>query len=126
MDFRQRFLTALAHEEPDRVPLMGMILDTATTNQVLGKPPQDLIALLRKPLLRPILKSLMNNSWCWNRMYYGSASDILESAARLGFDANWTIYFRMRLEADPNNELGLVFHDVWGVPGNSRPTARVA
>jgi hypothetical protein len=114
MDFRQRFLTALAHEEPDRVPLMGMILDTATTNQVLEKRPKDLIALLRKPLLRPILKGLMNNSWFWNRMYYGSASDILESAARLGFDANWTIYFRMRLEPDPNNELGLVFHDVWG------------
>lgn len=114
MDFRERFLAAMAHQEPDRVPVMGLILDTATSNQVLGKPPRDLVQLLRKPLVRPVLKRVLNNSWFWNRIYLGTASDILEASTRLGFDANWTIYYRMFLEPEPATELGLAFHDVWG------------
>jgi len=35
MDFKERILTAMNHEEPDRVPVMGLIMDPATVNQIL-------------------------------------------------------------------------------------------
>jgi hypothetical protein len=114
MNFKERFLTAMNHEEPDRVPVMGLILDTATSNQVLGKQPTDVIAQLQKPVLGRVLKGLMNNPWFRNRTYYRSIADVLESAITLGFDANWTIYYAMQLTADSASPLGLAFHDVWG------------
>ncbi|MBI4517947.1 MAG: hypothetical protein HY699_19250 [Deltaproteobacteria bacterium] len=112
-DFKRRFLTALNHEEPDRVPVMGLILDTATINQVLGKKPTDVVSLMKKPVWRSVLKRLMNTGWYWNRMLYRNIAGALESAVRLGFDANWTIYYQMELNPDPS-PLGLAFHDVWG------------
>jgi len=114
MDFKQRFLAAMHHEEPDRVPVMGLILDAATANPVLGKRPRDIVAQLRKPVLRGVIKRLMNTRWFWNRMYYRTVADILESAVQLGFDANWTVYYAMQLNSDPASPLGLAFHDVWG------------
>lgn len=113
-DFRQRFLTALNHEEPDRVPVMGLVLDQATVNQVLGKTPTDFVGMLRKPVLGRAMRGLLNQGWFWNRMMRENTAAALESAVRLGFDANWVIYFRMRLEPDAKSPLGLAFHDVWG------------
>lgn len=43
MDFKERFLTALNHEEPDRVPVMGLIAEPNTSNPILGKPPPDIL-----------------------------------------------------------------------------------
>jgi len=39
MDFKERVLTALNHEEADRVPVMGLIAEPATSNKIPGKPP---------------------------------------------------------------------------------------
>jgi len=114
MDFTQRFLAAVHHEEPDRVPVMGLILDPATINQVLGRKPTDFVGLMKKPVLRSALKGLLNSNWFWERMCYGNVAGALESAVKLGFDANWTIYYKMQLAADSESPLGVVFHDVWG------------
>ena len=37
MNFAERVLSAIHHEEPDRVPVMGLIMDPATVNQILGR-----------------------------------------------------------------------------------------
>ncbi len=114
MNFKERFLTALAHEEPDRVPVMGLIMDPATVNAILGRRAVDIPALLQKPLLRGPLRRLLNSSWFWDRMYYGNSSGAVESAIQLGFDANWTIYAFMQLANDRETEVGLAWHDVFG------------
>lgn len=114
MDFKERIMTAMNHEEPDRVPVMGMTVDPATVNQIMGNNPVDLVSLLRKPVLRNIIKALMNTNWFWNRFYYGNTAGTLESAIKLGFDANWTTYSLMQLNEDHGAPLGLVWHDVCG------------
>jgi hypothetical protein len=114
MDFKERILTAMNHEEPDRVPVMGLIMDPATVNQILGREPTDLVALLNNPDARDSLEKLLNTDSFWNETYYRNFAGALEGATRLGFDANWTIYSLMKLAADPETTLGLVFHDVFG------------
>jgi uroporphyrinogen-III decarboxylase len=114
MDFKQRFLTAMNHEEPDRVPVMGLIMDPATVNEILHKKAVDFPGMLRKPVLRGAIRRLLNTRWFWNRMYYDNFSGALEGAIELGFDANWTIYAHMQLEPDPETSLGMVWHDVFG------------
>jgi hypothetical protein len=42
MDFKERVLTALNHEEADRVPVMGLIAEPAASNKIPGKPPLDI------------------------------------------------------------------------------------
>jgi len=37
-DFKERVLTALNHEEADRVPVMGLIAGPAASNKIPGKP----------------------------------------------------------------------------------------
>jgi uroporphyrinogen-III decarboxylase len=114
MDFKQRFLTAMNHEEPDRVPVMGLIMDPATVNEILRRKAVDFPAMLRKPVLRGAIRRLLNTSWFWDRMYYDNFSGALKGAIELGFDANWTIYAFMQLEPDPKSALGMVWHDVFG------------
>ncbi len=114
MNFKERFLTAMHHEEPDRVPVMGLIMDPATVNATLGREAFDYVGMLRKPWLRGAVRSLLNNGRFWNRMYRDNFSGALEAATRLGFDANWTIYAKMRLEYDAESELGMVWHDAFG------------
>ncbi len=114
MDFKERILAAVNHEEPDRVPVMGLVMDPATVNQVLDRKATDFVGMMKKPLLRRPIKGLLNSNWFWNRMYYGNFSGALESAVKLGFDANWTIYALMQLEPDEASSLGMVWHDVFG------------
>jgi hypothetical protein len=45
MDFKERILTAMNHEEPDRVPVMGLIMDPATVNQINDKKPVDFVGM---------------------------------------------------------------------------------
>lgn len=53
MDFKERILTALNHEEADRVPVMGLIAEPAASNKILGKPPlYSLGTLLRLTALQ--------------------------------------------------------------------------
>lgn len=114
MDFKTRFLTAMNHEEPDRVPVMGLIVDQATINQILGKRPFDFAAMLKKPLLRSVIRRLLNNGWFWDRMCRDNFAGALECAIRLGFDANWTTYSLMRLRDDPETPVGISWYDVFG------------
>jgi uroporphyrinogen decarboxylase len=114
MDFRQRILTAINHAEPDRVPVMGLIMDPATINQILGRETTDFLGMMKKPELRSAIQDLMSTEGFWDRTYYGNFSAALESAIELGFDANWTIYSFMQLHPDPESALGLVWHDVFG------------
>ena len=114
MDFKERFLTAMHREEPDRVPVMGLIMDPATVNQILHKRPVDFPGMLRKPVLRKAVRGLLNANRYWDRMYYGNFSGALQGAIELGFDANWTIYAYMQLHPDPESSLGAVWHDVFG------------
>ena len=114
MDFKERILTAMNHEEPDRVPVMGLIMDPATVNQILEKKPADFVGMLQKPVLKGFTKRLLNNNWFWNRFYYGNTAGALEGAIKLGFDANWTIYSLMELNIDPQSSLGVSWHDTFG------------
>jgi hypothetical protein len=114
MNFKERFLTAVNHEEPDQVPVMGLIMDPATVNQIMGKEPADFIGMMQNPELRNDIKSLLNTDSFYDKFYYGNTAGALESAVKLGFDANWTIYSLMQLNEDPKASQGLVWHDVFG------------
>ena len=112
MEFKERILTALNHEEPDRVPLMGLIAEPITSNQILGKPPPAMASMLADPELTSEIKDIMNSTW--NEIVYSNFADALEAAIKLGFDANWTTYVLMQAHEDPESKLGLTLHDVWG------------
>ncbi len=114
MDFRERILTAVNHQEPDRVPVMGLIMDPATVDQILGRQPTDLVGMLRKPGVNKAVAASMNTKKVWNGFYYGNTAGALESATKLGFDANWTIYALMKLHRDPESALGYAFYDPFG------------
>jgi len=112
MDFKERILTTLNHEEPDRVPVMGLIAEPATSNRVLGKPPADIVSMLSNPELKSEIRNIITSSW--PELLYGNFSDVLEAAIKLGFDANWTTYTLMEAVEDPASRLGLALHDIWG------------
>jgi len=114
MDFRERILAVLNGEEPDRVPVMGLVMDPATVNQILGKPPLDFVGILKAPGPKEPLAQVLNDGGAFHQSMLDNFSDALESAARLGFDANWVIYSMMRLEKDAQAELGWVWHDPFG------------
>jgi uroporphyrinogen decarboxylase len=114
MDFKERILAALNHEEPDRVPVMGLIMDPATVQQILGKKPVDFVSLLKQPLDEAAREALLDSDRYWDRTYQDNVAGALEGAIQLGFDANWTIYAYMQLVEDPESPLGLVWHDVFG------------
>ena len=114
MDSRERILTAVNHQEPDRVPVMGLIMDPATVDRILGRQPADLVGMLRKPGVKKAVAASMNTRKVWNGFYYGNTAGALQSAIKLGFDANWTIYTLMQLHRDPDSELGYAFHDPFG------------
>ncbi|MCJ7520789.1 MAG: hypothetical protein MUP21_00980 [Dehalococcoidia bacterium] len=112
MNFRERILTALNHEEPDRVPVMGLIAEPATSNSILGRPPADIASLLMNPEMRGQLKDIINSSW--SELLYGNFADALEAAIKLGFDANWTTYTSMEVVEDTGARQGLACHDMAG------------
>ena len=112
MDFKERILTTLNHEEPDRVPVMGLIAEPATSNRVLGKPPADIVSMLSNPELKSEIRNIITSSW--PDLLYSNFSDALEAAVKLGFDANWTTYTLMEAVEDPASKLGLALHDIWG------------
>jgi len=112
MDFKQRFLTSMNHEEPDRVPVMGLIAEPATSNHILGKPPADMASMVMNPETRAMVRDIINTSW--SELVYGNFSDALEAAIKMGFDANWTIYTQMEAFVDPRVKDGLVCHDICG------------
>jgi uroporphyrinogen-III decarboxylase len=112
MDFKERVLTTLNHEEPDRVPVMGLIAEPATSNRILGKPPADIVSMLSNSELKSEIKNIITSSW--PELLYNNFSDALEAAIKLGFDANWTTYTLMEAVENPETKLGLALHDIWG------------
>jgi len=114
MNFKERILATIQHEEPDQVPVMGLIMDPATVNQVTGKSATNLVNFIDKPVAGGLVKGLLNTNWFWNRMYRGNFALALDSAIELGFDANWLIYAFMRLYDDPDTTLGVAMHDAYG------------
>jgi len=114
MNFKERFLTAMNHEEPDQVPVMGLIMDPATVNKILEKKPADFVGMLQKPVLANQIKNLLNSNRFWTKMYYGNTSGAMEAAIKLGFDANWTIYALMKLNKDPQALVGWSWNDPYG------------
>lgn len=112
MDFKQRILITMNHEEPDRVPVMGLLAEPATSSKILDKPRPVLASMLREPELKNQIKDIMNSSW--NEILYGTFADALEAAVKLGFDANWTTYTLMQAVEAPESKIGFNLHDVWG------------
>jgi hypothetical protein len=112
MDFTQRVLAAVNHEEPDRVPVMGLIAEPATSNRILGRPPADMAGMLVDPDMRSQIRDIINSSW--RELVYGNFSDALEAAAKLGFDANWAMYTSMEVVEDARARQGLACHDIVG------------
>ena len=86
MTFKERILTAMNHEEPDQVPVMGLIMDPATVNQILEKKPANFVGMLQKPVLGNQIKALLNTNRFWNKMYYDNSAGALQGAIKLGFD----------------------------------------
>ncbi|MDP6979338.1 MAG: uroporphyrinogen decarboxylase family protein [Myxococcota bacterium] len=115
MDFKERILTALHHEEPDRVPVMGLIMDPATVKQITGKSATDGGSLVvEDPGVQSKLEALFEISPGWNRTYYGNSALALESAIQLGFDANWSIYAMMMPYENPDPAGAAVMADPYG------------
>lgn len=112
MDFRERIITALNNEEPDRVPVMGLIIDQSTSNKILGKPPPDIASILNNPELKSEITNIVNSAW--NEILYDTFSDALEAAVKLGFDAHWTIYISMQAIEALESKPGLACHEIWG------------
>jgi hypothetical protein len=99
MNFKERVLTALNHEEPDRVPFAVFILSKITSNKILGKKPMDIAVMLGNAELRSGLKDIMNSTW--HEIINSSLADWMEAAIKLGFNANDTIYSQMQVVEEP-------------------------
>ena len=111
MDFKERILTTMNHEEPDRVPVAGF-LGPITSSQILGKQPADFAAMMGNPELRSAVKDIMNSSW--PELINSSLADWFEAAIKLGFDTNWTIYSQMQVVEEPDFKQGLAMYDISG------------
>ena len=114
MTFKERILTAMNHEEPDQVPVMGLIMDPATVNQILEKKPANFVGMLQKPVLGNQIKALLNTNRFWNKMFYDNSAGAMQGAIKLGFDANWTIYALMKMNRDAQASLGWYWYDPYG------------
>ncbi|MBW2292621.1 MAG: hypothetical protein JRG94_09960 [Deltaproteobacteria bacterium] len=114
MDFKERFLTAVNHREADRVPMMGTILDPATSCKILGRPVPNIAELLSGDDPKDELVATLNGSEVWNQSYLNTVSGNLESAATLGYDANWAVYSLMQLHRDPDTKVGWSWQDPFG------------
>ena len=114
MNFKERFLTAMNHEEPDQVPVMGLIMDPATVNKILKKKPVNLVGMLQKPVLGNQIKNLLSSNRFWSNMFYNNFSAAMEAAFKLGFDANWAVYALMKLTRDPQASVGWSWYDPYG------------
>lgn len=114
MNFRDRLLTSMNHEEPDQVPVMGLIMDPATVNKVMERKPADFVGLPRKPAAANQVQNLRDSDRFWTRMYCDNAAGALDAAIRLGFDANWTIHALMTPKKDPRASVGWSWNDPYG------------
>ncbi|MGQ9476404.1 MAG: uroporphyrinogen decarboxylase family protein [Actinomycetota bacterium] len=92
----RRVLDALEGREPDRVPVMDLMLEYATCNAILGKSPNPIGRWLNNPRFAGLLDRV------FSRVDTGPALDMelerflflgAEAAERMGYDAAWLTYF---------------------------------
>ncbi|MCP4760372.1 MAG: hypothetical protein GY870_01240 [archaeon] len=114
MNFRERINITINNEEPDRIPIMGLIMDPATSDQILNKKPVDLVGMLKGPL-KNIIKTAYNNDFLSTKFITSAFGNALEAAEKLGFDANWIVYPPyFKFVKDPESKVGIVWHDLYG------------
>ncbi len=114
MDLQERFLTTMEHEEPDRVPILGLMMEPSNSFQSKGESSTGFFKYLKPPIIRNVLRWGMNRNWIWNRMYYGVLKQVVEVSIKLGFDSTWLIYMIFKIRKDKNFPLGVAWSDPWG------------
>lgn len=91
-----RVTAALELREPDRVPVMDLMLEYTTNNAILGKKPNPMGKMLRDPRTSRVL------DWVFSHFNAGPLVDQelerflflgAEAAERMGYDAAWLTYF---------------------------------
>ncbi len=97
MDFKERLLTTMNHEEPDRVPVMGLIVDASLVDKIQNKKTLNFVNLLKKPILKHVIKFLVNRDSFMNKQLVKNFGNCLQSAMELGFDANWIMYQSLKM-----------------------------
>lgn len=112
--FKERILTTMNHEEPDRVPVMSLLNEPSNITRYKGQGGTNYFNYLKKPLLRQITTFLMNQGWVWNMDFLRVYERLLKMAVELGFDANWMLYLLFKLKRDKSVPSGYVWYDVWG------------
>ncbi|MHA1266836.1 MAG: uroporphyrinogen decarboxylase family protein [Candidatus Helarchaeota archaeon] len=114
MDFRERILTTMEHEEPDRVPVMSLLNEPSNVYQLSGKSPTGYFSYLKKPILKDLVRLFMNWNYFWNREFFKTYKMILETSIQLGFDATWLMYLIFKLKREKTFPLGMAWYDPYG------------
>ena len=104
----------MEHEEPDRVPTMSLLMEPSNSFQSTGKSSTGFFSLLRKPVLRNVLRWVMNRDRVWNWEYRNVIEKVVDVSTRLGFDASWLIYMIFKIQKDKSFPLGVAWNDPWG------------
>ncbi|MHA1129291.1 MAG: uroporphyrinogen decarboxylase family protein [Candidatus Helarchaeota archaeon] len=116
MDFKERLLITLNHEEPDRVPVMSLSNEPAVLNQYYGKQSINYFKYLKRPLLKQIIKTFMNWNWYWNKEFFNIYKRIIQMSIEMKFDAIWLIYLLFKLKKADKKQfpLGYAWYDIYG------------
>lgn len=114
MDFRERILTTMNHEEPDRVPVMSMLNEPSSAFLYRGKTSTGYFNLLKKPILKEIVRGMMNWDRVYNWQFTNIFKDILEVSTELGFDCTWLMYMLFKVKKEKPLPLGLAWYDAFG------------
>lgn len=114
MEFRERILTTMDHEEPDRVPVMSLLNEPSNVFQFLEKASVPYFNYLKKPLLKDLTRVLMNRNWLWNRDFFNVYKKVVDVSIQLGFDATWLLYLIFKLRRNKEFPLGMAWYDPWG------------
>jgi len=110
-NFKERILTTINHEEPDQVPVMSLLCEPSNATRYHGKGSTSYFNYLKKPVLKEIIKLLMNWSWIWNMDFLNVYKRLLKIAVDLKFDANWMWYLLFKLKREKKF---YQWWDVWG------------
>jgi len=121
MDCRERVLTALNLEEPDRVPCHTILIDANNVDEILGKPQItdfDTVAKIRKENPNSWAEELTN---LLESVETSVFSRCVEAAAKIGLDCMQVGIIPYYFFDDPNDKRLLLkdyFGRVWEVKNN--------
>lgn len=88
------------HQEPDRVPVMGLMVNPSLVDKILNRETLNFVKLLKKPIIKHIIKFLVNREGFMNKQLAKNFGNCLQAAIKLGFDANWIMYQSMKMGKD--------------------------